>query len=183
MTAEYIHFYNSPIGVIRIEAAKDSLKSVKFDRSLSDFPADSVSAKPESEIIKQAIDWLDAYFNKKELPQLPDLKLPDSDLQRRIHFSLLKTRIGETLSYSELAERIGLESKAARAVGTALSKNPFHILIPCHRVINKDGSIGNYAAGSKCKAALLELEKLRVNEVSLKEEREKGRSGLCDGFY
>lgn len=172
MTGEYIYYYESPIGMIRIEAAKDSLISVKFDMSLSDFNAVSPFTKPVSDIIEQTTHWLDAYFNNnKELPQLPDLKLPKSDLQRRIHFYLLKTKIGETITYSELAERVGLGSKAARAVGTALSKNPFHILIPCHRVIKKDGSIGNYAAGSKCKATLLELERLRVNTVKLKEER------------
>ena len=66
-----------------------------------------------------------------------------------------KIKYGETLTYSELAKRIG--TLGVRAVGGALSRNPFPIVIPCHRVVAKNG-IGGYSAGQDIKACLLELE-------------------------
>ncbi|WP_300609433.1 MGMT family protein [Methanohalophilus sp.] len=81
-----------------------------------------------------------------------------SDFERRV---LQFTRLipyGKTLTYSELAEAIGNHG-AARAVGTALRKNPYPLLIPCHRVVRKDG-IGNYAfGGTDLKRKLIEMEK------------------------
>lgn len=81
-----------------------------------------------------------------------------SDFERCV---LERTRLipyGKTLTYSELAEAIG-KPKAARAVGTALAKNPYPLLIPCHRVVRKDG-IGNYTGGGPdLKKKLLEMEK------------------------
>ncbi len=66
---------------------------------------------------------------------------------------------GETISYSELARRIG-KPNSARAVGNALAKNPLAPIIPCHRVVKKDGTIGNYSGkgGVKTKRMLLEKE-------------------------
>ncbi len=69
-----------------------------------------------------------------------------------------KIPIGQTRSYKWVAKTIG-HPKAARAVGRALGKNPFLIIIPCHRVIKEDGSLGGYAGGLSKKAALIKLEK------------------------
>ena len=65
---------------------------------------------------------------------------------------------GETRSYEWVARKAG-SPHAARAVGTALKKNPFTIIIPCHRVVRSDGSLGNYALGSDLKKRLLETER------------------------
>ena len=73
-----------------------------------------------------------------------------------------KIKYGKTMTYSELAEKIG--SKAYRAVGNALGKNPLPIVIPCHRVLAKQG-IGGYSGGMDIKTRLLELEKINVNNL------------------
>ena len=65
--------------------------------------------------------------------------------------------LGEVRSYAWLAKKIGSPG-AVRAVGTALKKNPFPVIIPCHRIIKSDGKIGGYSRGSKKKKLLLELE-------------------------
>ena len=65
---------------------------------------------------------------------------------------------GKTISYQELAERVG-DSKKARAVGNANGKNPIPIIVPCHRVIAKDGSLGGFGGGLPIKRYLLELER------------------------
>lgn len=67
---------------------------------------------------------------------------------------------GDTLTYGELARRLG-RPRAAQAVGTALSKNSLLILCPCHRVVPADGTVGGYCAGSWRKAALLQLEQMK----------------------
>lgn len=78
--------------------------------------------------------------------------------QRRVLLETMNIPRGRTITYKQLAERIG-SPKAYRAVGTALRKNPLPITIPCHRVIKSDGSLGNYSSGgAKRKRALLEKE-------------------------
>ena len=69
-----------------------------------------------------------------------------------------KIPIGQTRSYQWVAKKIG-KPKAVRAVGQALKKNPFPLIIPCHRVVREDGSLGGYAGGTKKKEMLLRLEK------------------------
>ncbi len=66
-------------------------------------------------------------------------------------------RIGQVIPYSELAKRIG-KPKAARAVGNAVGANPVPIIVPCHRVVRLDGSLGGYGGGVKYKERLLEIE-------------------------
>lgn len=82
-----------------------------------------------------------------------------TDFQRKVWAALLTIPKGETRTYSQIAEQIG-SPKAVRAVGSAVGVNPISILIPCHRVVPKNGSIGNYRWGSKMKKALLNYEGL-----------------------
>lgn len=86
------------------------------------------------------------------------LKLEGTAFQKRVWRELLKVRRGTTVSYGELARRVG-KPGAARAVGNAVKKNPYPVTIPCHRVIRSDGSIGGYAYGVKRKIQLLKREK------------------------
>lgn len=81
-------------------------------------------------------------------------------LQIKIYKELKKLKSGKTLSYQELAAKAGAP-KAARAVGSAMAKNPLCFVLPCHRVLRKDGKIGNYSAvgGSQTKKKLLDLER------------------------
>ena len=81
-----------------------------------------------------------------------------TDFEWKVLKAAAKIPIGQTRSYQWVAKTIG-HPKAVRAVGQALHKNPFPVLIPCHRVIKEDGSLGGYAGGLSKKAALLKLEK------------------------
>ena len=80
-----------------------------------------------------------------------------TDLQKQVWTQLLKIYYGNTISYSQLALKTPYQ-KATRAVATAVGKNPIGIIVPCHRVIAKDGSIGGYAWGITMKAKLLDIE-------------------------
>jgi methylated-DNA-[protein]-cysteine S-methyltransferase len=78
--------------------------------------------------------------------------------QREVWLATLNVPFGQTRSYSEIAKQIG-KPRASRAVGTALKMNPIPLLIPCHRVVRADGSVGEYNGGSQIKTALLKWEK------------------------
>jgi len=85
-----------------------------------------------------------------------------SVFEQKVLTQARKIKYGKTITYSELAEKIG--SRAYRAVGNALSKNPVPIIIPCHRVVAKKG-IGGYSQGLEIKTRLLELEKRNLNNL------------------
>lgn len=86
------------------------------------------------------------------------ITLYGTDFQRRVWKQIAKIKYGRTLSYSDIAQRINNEI-AVRAVGNACGKNPIPIIIPCHRVIAKDGSIGGFGGGISLKKKMLNLEK------------------------
>ncbi|MEN9654846.1 MAG: hypothetical protein RL235_958 [Chlamydiota bacterium] len=102
------------------------------------------------------IDWLEAYAIKRTIPVPTDL-LDFSDLTP-FHRDLLgeigQIPFGTTISYRDLAEKMG-NKQAARAVGTGCKKNPYPLLIPCHRVIRSDGTIGEFLGGTQLKKELL----------------------------
>ena len=90
-----------------------------------------------------------------------DLSLVERSFDREVLRSLFRTRPGSTLTYGELATRVG-RPKAARAVGGAMRRNPIPIAIPCHRVLPSAGGLGNYTGGAEKKAWLLAREGVRV---------------------
>lgn len=86
------------------------------------------------------------------------LHITGTSFQQKVYSALLDVKYGQTITYSELAAKAGSPS-AARAVGTALAKNPLLIVVPCHRVIRSDGSVGDFALGNEVKEMLLDMEK------------------------
>lgn len=101
---------------------------------------------------------LDEFFAGKrktfDLPVAP----AGTGFQKRVWAELMRIPYGETISYSELAKRIGKEG-AARAVGRANATNPVAVVVPCHRVIGADGSLSGYAYGVELKRSLLDFER------------------------
>ncbi|MDT8336771.1 MAG: methylated-DNA--[protein]-cysteine S-methyltransferase [Candidatus Izemoplasmatales bacterium] len=107
---------------------------------------------------KEILDYLD---NKTTSFSFP-IELEGSDFFKKVLFSMKQIPYGTTYSYSKLAEKSGY-SKAVRAVGTVCKNNPLPLIIPCHRVIKKDGLIGNFNGGVELKQYLLNLEKKSSN--------------------
>lgn len=102
---------------------------------------------------KQVLEYLNGRRKQFDLP----LSFSGNALQLSVWKALAEIPYGETVSYSELADAV--HCRSIRAVGTAVGQNPLPIIIPCHRVIRKDGSIGNYSfGGPEIKRKLLTLE-------------------------
>lgn len=100
---------------------------------------------------------VDKFFSNSELKHFPKYYLQGTPFQLSVWKALTKIPKGQTESYSSLASKIGVPG-AARAVGTACKLNPIPLLIPCHRVIKQDGSIGEFALGKANKEYLLTME-------------------------
>ncbi len=104
------------------------------------------------------IAQLGEYFSGQRRAFDVPLDLRGSDFQRAVWAELLKVPYGTTVTYGQIARRLGRGPGAARAVGAAVGANPVSIVVPCHRVIGADGSLTGYGGGLEVKAALLRLE-------------------------
>lgn len=151
----------SPIGRMLVAATEFGICSVKVgssDRELiasleKEFPKARVVQRPEARHLLAAIhDHLNG-----QAARLP-LDIRGTDFQLRVWAALQQIPIGETRSYGQIAEAIG-SSRAVRAVGNACASNPVPLIVPCHRAISSDGSLGGYALGLSRKRKLLEMER------------------------
>ena len=84
-------------------------------------------------------------------------------LEHKVYQKLLKVPKGKVTTYSELAKAVGLKN-GQRAIGRIMSKNPFPVIVPCHRVILSNGKIGGYAWGEKIKANMLSKEGVKIKK-------------------
>lgn len=141
----------TPIGVLylvagggRLERVTDKKQAVPMARALTGVLAD-------------AVIQLEEYFAGKRFEFRLPIAAEGTEFQKKVWAELQKIPYGKTSSYGELAKRIR-NIKAMRAVGSANGKNPLWVVVPCHRVIAADGSLGGYAGGLAAKAKLLELE-------------------------
>ncbi len=141
----------------------DRYVEIVYDTSLSSI---RFIRKKEGLIEKKTLNLsfeLEQYFDGKCMEFSCDVDISGLSLfAQKVLYETGKIQYGETISYSELANRIG--SRAIRAVGRALSNNPVPVVIPCHRVVGKSG-IGGYSEGVDIKTMLLELEKKNANNL------------------
>ena len=157
----YTATYSSPMGMIVLESDGEVLTGLRFMESsetqkqaIETLPADTTNTLP---IFAEVRQWLDEYFAGKRPCNIPRLNPPGTDFQRRVWQKLFTIFYGQTKTYGEIARMVGCRS--ARAIGQAIGRNPIALIIPCHRVVGANGSLGGYAYGLNRKKKLLELEK------------------------
>lgn len=152
----YYCYFDTPIGELLLAGEDDALAMIGF-------PKGSMRRDPEPDWIynekplANARRQLEEYFagSRKDF-DLP-LRLNGTEFQVKVLKALLKIPYGETVSYGEIAKRIG-KPKAMRAVGAANGRNPIPIVVPCHRVIGSGGDLTGFGGGLDTKEALLRLE-------------------------
>jgi methylated-DNA-[protein]-cysteine S-methyltransferase len=136
--------------------ALDRYIEIRYGTAVSSIRFISSGNKPVQKMTVKASFEIDEYFRGERTEFSIDADLSDmSDFTRRVLEETQKIEYGTTITYSELARRIG--SRAVRAVGSALSRNPVPLIIPCHRVVAKNG-IGGFSCGVDMKVKLIELE-------------------------
>ncbi len=164
-------YLDSAFGRVLVAGDGDSLRWLSFTRSRQ--KATSLSEWTEDNrntLLREAGRELDAYFaGKRERFDLP-LDPQGTAFPKRVWKKLVSIPYGKTVSYSELARRIGRPG-AFRAVGAANGQNPISVIIPCHRVLGKNGDLTGYGGGLDMKRRLLELERWSKEKRSERSER------------
>jgi len=147
---------DSPIGTLLLQGDGHALRGLHMQDGRT-----AIGVRPEWERAHEPFARVEAqlaeYFEGRRTTFDVPLELAGSPFQRRVWEALQGIPYGETVSYGELARRVGAPS-AARAVGVANRENPVAVIVPCHRVIGADGSLTGFGGGLERKRLLLELE-------------------------
>ncbi len=148
-------FLKTPIGLLKISSDKQGM----FLLSVKKANSSKISFKKSNSILlRQASQQLKEYFQGRRKKFNLPLHKKGTLFQKQVWKELQNICYGNTLSYLKVAHNIK-KTRAQRAVGSACNKNPFLIIIPCHRVLKSDQSLGGFAVGIKAKKWLLEHEK------------------------
>lgn len=155
-------FFQTPLGTVLIAGTENGLCSLRFggDEKLTELRQDHLGAAmtENAEAVRVYADELTAYLEGRERDFAPPLDiLSGTPFQREVWAELQRIAPGETISYTELAARVG-RPLAVRAVGSACAANEIAVAIPCHRVQRRDGSLTGYRWGLDWKRRLLDLE-------------------------
>lgn len=149
-------YYNSPIGRLILQGNKGVIEKLHFPNSAK-LKKQDLEQQYDETAFALAIRQLQEYFQGTR--QIFDVEIAPSGtvFQQSVWRELQKIPYGKTASYSLIAEKIG-NPKGSRAVGMANNRNPIPIIIPCHRVIGKNGSLTGFGGGLDTKRFLLDLE-------------------------
>lgn len=177
----YRSSYCSPLGTIDLTADEIGLTGLYFEQQKYFF-YDRWMEKEERElpVFQETKQWLDVYFSGKEPGFSVSLHLKGTDFQKEVWKILYDIPYGETTTYGEIARQIaekrGLKTMSAQAVGGAVGHNPVSLIVPCHRVLGAGGQLTGYAGGIERKKQLLILENFFGEE-----EKEYDRKRKNDG--
>lgn len=155
-------WHESPIGKLLLAGSDEALERLHFSKGSKATTPDPLW-RNDQKAFQETARQLNAYFSSALTNFNIPLKPQGSEFQRSVWRELLNIPYGETVSYGEIARRLGNPS-ASRAVGLANGSNPIAIIIPCHRVIGANGKLTGFGGGLDVKAKLLALER---GELSL----------------
>ena len=164
--AMFYRFIDSPVGPLLVAGNDAGLHLIEFHAPRHPVPRGEDWREGDHAVLQQAQRQLDAYFAGRrqgfDLPLAPQ----GTAFQRQVWWELANIPFGRTISYAELARRVGRPT-AMRAVGAANGRNPIPIVLPCHRVIGADGSLTGFGGGLPTKQFLLRLEGALAREADL----------------
>ena len=150
----------SPVGRLLLVADEGGLRELLFERGRTS-PSIDASWKNNDHLLREAIRQLRAFFAGERQHFDLELNPQGTGFQQRVWRALQEIPFGETISYRELAGRLG-NPAASRAVGLANGSNPIAIIIPCHRVIGSNGTLTGYGGGLENKRWLLDFERSQL---------------------
>ena len=164
----YTASYASPLGEALLASDGSALTGLWFagQKYFAAGLAEDVREESDLPVFEAVRAWLDAYFAGEEPGPLPPVAFAGTPFQHMVWEELLRIPRGETCTYGDLAQHIGERRGAptsARAVGTAVGRNPVSVIVPCHRVLGASGALTGYAGGVWRKRALLALEQRGIS--------------------
>lgn len=160
---QYINRYQSPLGEILLACDDEGLTGLWFDKEkYYALNLDPEHVEKDTDIFKETRRWLDLYFSGVNPDFMPPLHMIGTPFQISVWNILRQIPYGKTTTYGEIAEKLakdnGLSHMSAQAVGGAVGHNEISVIVPCHRVVGKNGSLTGYAGGIDKKTRLLKLE-------------------------
>ncbi|MCP8968889.1 methylated-DNA--[protein]-cysteine S-methyltransferase [Ectobacillus ponti] len=152
----YQSYYKSELGWIEIKGTESGIAAVEF--------VENPGTEQFHPIVEQAKTELDEYFKKQRTAFTVPLCAAGTPFQKQAWDALCTVPFGETASYADMAVKVG-NPKAVRAIGGANNKNPISIIVPCHRIIGKNGKLVGYGGGLWRKEWLLKHEGVLPEEA------------------
>ena len=149
---------DTPLGPMRLVRTAQGLAGAWFEGQKHHPGELPTELRPNDPLLQRAAMQLRRYFDGKRTAFDLPLDLLGTHFQRAVWAALLRIPAGKTCAYGDIA-RARDAPQAVRAVGAAVGRNPVSLIVPCHRVVGRDGSLTGYAGGIERKQALLELEK------------------------
>ena len=160
--SNYTTYYQSPVGLLRITGTEQTINELIFYDVVEKDPPVPSSTLPS--LLLQCVEELIEYFHgRRRRFELP-LSQEGSPFQQKVWYELMHIPYGSTISYMDLAKKLG-DPKCIRAAASANGKNQIAIIVPCHRVIGSNNDLVGYSGGRWRKKWLLEMEKRTAHGV------------------
>ncbi len=155
--------FNSPIGTLKLSAKNGQIISIQLPGWEGENKTDKNAVKPTKENgLLEAYTFLEGYFAGKKLSWQGKQIPAGTEFYKKVWQAAAEVPFGSTISYNALGQKAGRHG-AARAVGSAMARNPLPILVPCHRVITSDLKLGGFGGGLDMKRWLLKHEGIVLN--------------------
>ena len=154
------YYHDSPIGQLLLTGHETALTQIFFPGTWKE--EETNNCVPDKANFTEVTTQLNEYFRGKRQNFNVPLDLTGTAFQKQVWLELVNIPYGTTTNYGEIAKNIN-NPKGSRAVGMANSKNPIPIIIPCHRVIGKNGNLTGFGGGLDVKQQLLDLEKANIS--------------------
>ncbi|MCL2631746.1 MAG: methylated-DNA--[protein]-cysteine S-methyltransferase [Coriobacteriia bacterium] len=163
----FFTFHETPLGDVIVTCNDDSITGLWFASEQRHLPTEQQMSdwgeQPDNLLLMRATSWLDSYFACENPPVELPLAFTGTEFQIKVWLLLCSIGYGQTTTYLELAQQLQHQEKrevtpAAQAIGQAVGRNPISLIVPCHRVIGRNGSLTGYGGGLERKRFLLDLE-------------------------
>lgn len=165
---KYLKTYTSPLGLIYMSSDGEYLTGLWFSKSRDEKKHHDEYQEKDLKIFVETEKWLDLYFQGRNPDFTPKYKIEGTPFRLAVSKIMCKIPYGSVVTYqdiaNELAKMKGIAKMSAQAVGGAVGWNPVCLIVPCHRVVGKNGSLTGYGGGIQNKVKLLELEGIDMSK-------------------
>ena len=165
---KYLKTYTSPLGLIYMSSDGEYLTGLWFSKSRDEKKHHDEYQEKDLKIFVETEKWLDLYFQGRNPDFTPKYKIEGTPFRLAVSKIMCKIPYGSVVTYqdiaNELAKMKGIAKMSAQAVGGAVGWNPICLIVPCHRVVGKNGSLTGYGGGLQNKVKLLELEGIDMSK-------------------
>ncbi|CDF11112.1 6-O-methylguanine DNA methyltransferase DNA binding domain protein [Mycoplasma sp. CAG:776] len=165
---KYLKTYTSPLGLIYMSSDGEYLTGLWFSKSRDEKKHHDEYQEKDLKIFVETEKWLDLYFQGRNPDFTPKYKIEGTPFRLAVSKIMCRIPYGSVVTYqdiaNELAKMKGIAKMSAQAVGGAVGWNPICLIVPCHRVVGKNGSLTGYGGGIQNKVKLLELEGIDMSK-------------------